>query len=178
SSMAIPLENVVPVSVEEDVRVAVREALEFAARKTGRSRGEAVLASLAADDEWALGYLAYGLACNLASSLGNLDGNIREAYVLGLQGDDCGSTSFPVVLVLNTTCRTAALESIVARVSGALPRALAAEAGLRPELAAGFMDIQVVEAEDVAMKRGLGAAIHSLWAPALKVWSRDTGDCA
>ncbi|MGE5541706.1 MAG: hypothetical protein ACM3WT_01575, partial [Bacillota bacterium] len=67
--MAIPLENVVPVNVDEETRAAVCEALDFAARKTGRPGGEAVVASLAANDEWALGYLAYGLAGNLACAL-------------------------------------------------------------------------------------------------------------
>ncbi len=170
--MVVSMQNVIPVGADDVAGAAVQKALEFAARKTGCSRRSAVVSNLTTRDEWALGYLAYGLARNVASSLAELDDNVREAYVLGLEGDGCGSTSFPVVLVLSVTRQTAALESIVAGVLKALPRALAERAALSSELSVGFVDIQVIETEDIGKKRGLGAAIRSLWAPALKVWSR------
>ena len=53
-----------------------------------------------------------------------------------------------------------------------LPLMLTEAACLPPDLPAHFMDIQVIEEEDVSMRRGLGAAVYSLWTPALRVWSR------
>ncbi|NPV69216.1 MAG: hypothetical protein HPY55_01045 [Firmicutes bacterium] len=170
--MAIPLENVVSINVEGIVEAAVRQGLQFAVEKAGCAGVDALLSRLAAHDEWALGYFAYSCAHNLADSVAALDGNISEAYVLGLEGNDCGSASFPVVLIVSVACRTAALESIVSRINGALPRMLVEVTGLGPDLSAGFMDVQVIEDEDVSMRRGLGAAVHSLWAPALRVWVR------
>ncbi|MCR4398461.1 MAG: hypothetical protein NUV93_05810 [Firmicutes bacterium] len=170
--MAIPLENVVPVSVEDTVRDAVCKAMEYARQKSGCASGAALQARLAARDEWAMGYLSYAVAGNIAASVAALDQRIQEAHLLGLEGGDEGAASHPAVLILTVTCRTAALDSIVARVTEILPRVLGEIAGLDQESSACFMDVEVVEEADVGMRKGLGAAVGSLWTPPLKVWAR------
>ncbi len=170
--MGIPLENIVPSSIEDTVNRAVNGAVEFTAQKLRCADAGRAVERLCEGDEWALGYFAYACARNLAAEVAALDRNIGEAYALGLGGDDAEPVSLPVVLVLVAARRTAALESVLGRVAAALPACLAKGAGIPGEKAAGFMDVQVIEEEDINAKKGLGAAVRSVWAPALRVWRR------
>ncbi len=162
--------NVISMSLEEAVRSAVESGLKYAVEKCGCEDKALVCERLASNNEWACGYLAYGCAADLAAALAKIDDNVTEAYILGLAGEEDGVRGFPLVMVLSVTRRTAALDSILERIVSELPGQLAAATGL--DAMRVLMDVQVVEDSDVSARRGLGAAIHSLWAPALKVWSR------
>ena len=78
--MAIPLENVVSISVEGVVEQAIRQSLQFSVEKTSCANVDALISRLRAHDDWALGYFAYSCAHHLAESIAALDGNISEAW--------------------------------------------------------------------------------------------------
>lgn len=170
--MALPLESIVPTDVEGMIRTCVKDAVAYAARKSEAGNVSAVRTKLASGDEWAFSYFAYACATNIASSLAQLDDNILEAFVLGLEGDDTNAPCFPVTLVLRVACHTAALECIVSHVERELPKHLEHLGGMTEDASTAFLEIRVVEDEDLAKRRGLGAAVTSIWAPALRVWER------
>jgi hypothetical protein len=167
--LAPPSEANASTNVEAIAKTAVNESLLYAAAKCESGDVDALRAKLADADDWALSYLAYACASNIAQAIALLDENVLEAFVLGVEGDDVCTTCFPVTLVLRVTRHTAALESLVSNLEDEIRSYLEQDAALSVGV---LLEIRVVEDEDVRARRGLGAAIRSMWTPALKVWER------
>jgi hypothetical protein len=169
--MALAIEKN-PGDTRKFMTVAVRNALKYAATKSQQSGGRNLLASLEADDECAKNYFVYALARSLAEEIGYLDMQVSAGYVLCTEQEGHPEKPFPITLVLQATYATAALKSIIGQVCEDIHAVLSSVAHLSPGAARSLIEIEVVEDEDVEMGRGVGAAIRSLWAPPLKVWSR------
>ena len=152
------------------------EAMTFCARKLGIG-ADAVLERLRQGDREACAYCLYGVAVHVAAALGTMDDHVKAVYVLDHDAtpeDLCFGTlgeSLPVVhMIVWTARKTAALRALLA----ALDRALAqtyADCVARAEVHS-LLDVQTIDDDDVARRRGHGALLYALHQRPVQVWER------
>ena len=155
---------------------ALAEAMAFCARKLG-IEADAVVERLRQGDRTACGYCLYGVAVHVAATLGAMDDQVKAVYVLDHDAtpeDLCFGTlgeHAPVVhMIVWTARKTAALRSLLAALDRALTETYAgciAQPGLR-----SLLDVQTIDDDDVAQRRGHGALLHALHQRPVQVWER------
>jgi ribosomal protein L35AE/L33A len=163
------------VSVDEEAESAVNAALEFSAQKLGRPV-KTVVARIQEGDGVAASYWRYGLAKRMAECLADWDESVKAVYAVDYDAtpDDLafGTATQPVLvhLIAWVDRKTAALDSLVAALDGALVQRVAELMGM--DRLAHLLDVQVVDDEDVESRRGYGAALTSLHNSPIQVWTR------
>jgi hypothetical protein len=170
--MALPSTSVSAFDSHEMARDSVEQALAHVARKATHGDVKRALTGIRRRDQMTMEYLAYYSAKHLAETLAEIDGTLRGAHLVCFQQGEEVDSSAPAVLLFVVSRKTPTLMHMVGSVASQMPGALAQVAGLDPECAAGFLDLQVIEQDEVNKGRGLGAALKSFWAPCLKVWER------
>lgn len=170
---ALPLHLPDADSAVED---GLARALEFAAHKTMTSGRSAVLAALRRGDPAVHQYTTYGLACQLAETLGALDETVNAVYLFdaGAAGEDevFGEPAHDLSLhlIVWVERKTQALSSLISGLDRALVQALE-----RLEVTPArthLLDAQIVDTTEVRQRIGYGALLSSLHQRPLQVWQR------
>lgn len=163
------------VSVDEEAETAVNAALGFTAQKLGKP-AKTVVERLQEGDGTAASYWRYGLAKRMAECLADWDESVKAVYAVDYDAtpDDLafGTAAQPsqVHLIAWVDRKTAALDSLVAALDGALAERVAQLLGL--DHLVHLLDVQVVDDEDVEARRGYGATLTSLHNRPIQVWTR------
>ncbi len=163
------------VSVGEEAKAAVNAALGFTAQKLGKPVNT-VVARLQEGDRDAASYWRYGLSKVIAECLADWDDSVKAVYAVDYDATPhdiaFGSARLPVLvhLIAWVDRKTAALESLVAALDGALGGEFAGLMGT--DNIAHLLDVQVVDDEDVEARRGYGAVLTSLHNRPIQVWKR------
>lgn len=151
----------------KDAAAMIRRALTYAGEKM---KGADALELLKQNNEAALGYFRYWLAREVASYLGKESDLVEEAFICAECPDEQPITTSPVTLIVRAKKKTAALESAAEGLQedllGEYRKLLSAES------LAVFLDICLVDHDDIACRKGAAALIGSLYTPALQVWKR------
>jgi hypothetical protein len=154
----------------------IEQAVEYCAQKLGLADGQAALACLSQGDAAACQYCAYGIAQQVARTLGEWDDHVRSVYVIDYDAtpDDlcfaCDRRSMPIHVIVWTARKTRALDALIA----VLDRALALH--YRDLVKFGdlehILDVQVIDDVDVKSQMGYGAMLASIHQRPIQVWSR------
>ena len=154
---------------------ALIRALELCGQKTGTDSQQA-LTNLRRGDRTACDYFHYGLAKEVAQSLGAADQSIKAVYVVDYDATSedlcfCDSMANPLIhLIVWAQPRTAALAAIVTAIDRAVVRRYGDLVSL-PELT-NYLDVQIVNDTDVKERLGYGALLSSVHHPPVKIWER------
>jgi hypothetical protein len=163
------------VSVDEEAKTALNAALGFSAQKLGQPV-KTVVARLQEGDRDAASYWRYGLAKVVAECLADWDESVKAIYAVDYDAtpDDIafGTARLPVLvhLIAWVDRKTAALDSLVAALDGALSKKFADLMGMAS--LAHLLDVQVVDDGDVEARKGYGAVLTSLHNRPIQVWKR------
>jgi hypothetical protein len=158
------------------VETALAKALEFCAEKMGVDSHQAVVDHLRQGDSTACSYCHYGLAKQVAESLGTLDENVKAVYICDYDAtpeDLClgeATQASLVHLVVWARRKTGALNSLVAALDRALVQSYADLIGMRQ--LAHLLDVQVIDDADVENRVGYGAMLSSIHYRPIQVWER------
>lgn len=154
---------------------AMEKALAYASAKMGLSSTRRVTEQLRQGNAIAVQYASYGLAVQIAQTVGTLDDTVETAYLFEdfATPEDLafGTTSrMSVNLIARVSRKTKAFESL----AQALSRALAVRYG---ELMAAdnpihVLSIHAIDTADINGRIGLGALVTSLHNQPMKVWRR------
>ncbi len=170
---ALPLRLPDAGSAVEDALV---KALEYAANKTGAHNLAAVSAALRRRDVTATQYAAYGLACQLAETLGALDETVKAVYLFdaGAAGEDEAfdepASDLSLHLIVWVERKTKALAALISGLDRALVQAVAALQETPASMQ--LLDAQIVDNAEVQQRIGYGALLSSLHYWPLPVWQR------
>ena len=170
---APPLQMPNASSIAEDV---TSKALDFCARKLGVDGPKAAAVCLSRRDYNALDYCHYSMAEQVGAALGSLDDNVQTVYMFDYDAtaeDICFDESpfTPLVhLLVRVERKTEALNALIAMLDRALARSYAKIVG--PEGLQHLLDVQIIDTQDVAQRKGYGALLSSLHHRPLKVWNR------
>ena len=170
---AIPFHLPDATSAAED---ALAKALEFAAVQTAAPSTAAVLEAVRRGDTTAYQYTTYGLARQLAETLGSMDQNVTAVYLFDpdatIEDEMFGEQprNLSVHLIVQVERKTKALASLVSGLDRALAQTLAPLMSA-PRLA-HVLDAQIVDTAEVRQRIGYGALLSSLHHQALLVWQR------
>ena len=154
---------------------ALDKALSFAARKMRLETDNAIIPQLLLGNAIAVQYASYGLACQIAETLGNLDETVQAVYHF----EDCATPEdlafaeprrLSVNLIAHVTRKTMALDALVQ----ALDRALAQRYG---ELAGSerfghVLSVHPVLSTEIRDRAGYAALLTSLHYQPIRVWQR------
>lgn len=164
-------------SVASTAESILNQAIEFCARKIGAGNCATVIGLLLQNDRSACEYCLYGVAKQVAASLGAMDENVREVYVLDYDAtseDLCFGAASPntrlIHLCVWTEHKTAALDSLVAALDRALAQAYADtidRRGLKT-----LLDVQIVDDSDVEQRHGYGAFWTWVHQKPVRIWQR------
>jgi hypothetical protein len=156
--------------------VVLAEAMDYCARKMGLASAEVAIERLKRGDHSLCEYCHYSVAQHVAESLGALDQNIKSVYLVDSDDspDSLCQGNVPPVTPLHLLAwverKSDGLQAVLQGLDRALAQALAEMIGRSPT--AHILDIQVIDDEDVEMRRGYGALLSSLYTRPLKVWER------
>ncbi len=158
------------------VEDALARALEYAANKTGAAGRAAVLEALRRRNVTMVQYTTYGLACQLAETLGALDETVTAVYLFdaGAAGEDEvfgePARDLTLHLIVWVERKTKALTALVNGLDRALVQAVSAlqATPARPHL----LDVQIVDTTEVQQRIGYGALLSSLHQRPLQIWQR------
>lgn len=170
---ALPFHLPDATSAAED---ALAKALEFAASQMAAPNTAAVIDALRHGDTTANQYTTYGLARQLAETLGSLDENVSAVYLFDaeatLEDQMFGEQprNLSVHLIVQVERKTNALASLVSGLDRALAQAIASLMAT-PRLA-HVLDAQIVDTAEIRQRIGYGALLSSLHHQALMVWQR------
>jgi len=163
-----------------DADSAAEAALDRALRYCGDRMGVASLdqltESLRQGEAECRGYYHYALAREVADYLSALDADVQAVYLFDYDAtpeDVCFCESDPDPLmhvIVQVRRRTAALESMLEALDGALARRYAEMMGIDEQ--AHLLDAQIVDEEDTVRRAGYGALLSSLHHRPLQVWGR------
>ena len=153
------------------------QAVAICAEKVGCDDPEGVADRMRQNDGIACKYCLYGIAKEVAASLGSLDENVKAVYTFDLDAtpeDICfaepdGATPLLHLLVW-TSRKTAAFSALVATLDRALVQAWA-ELLDRPP-AASLLDVHMVDDDDVETRTGYGVLLSSIHHLPIQVWER------
>jgi hypothetical protein len=153
------------------------EAIAFCARKIGVGSREEVIDLLSQNDRPACEYCRYGVAKQVAASLGSMDESVRAIYVLDYDAtpqDLCFGTPNQGVslvhLIVWVRRKTAALSSLTVALDRSLARAYADLIG-RSHVKS-LLDVQVVDDADVEHRTGHGALLGAIHYQPIQIWER------
>ena len=167
-----------PPDADSIAEAALTIALEHCAQKTGVDSQRALM-NLRQGDRATCSYYRYGLAKEVARSLGALDENVRAVYVVDYDAtpDDlcfCESNTDPLIhLIVWAQRRTGALDALVGAMDRAVVQSYGVLVGL-PELT-NLLDVQVVDDTDVKERVGYGALLTSVHHQPVRIWERQEG---
>ncbi|MCA9871824.1 MAG: hypothetical protein H6649_06960 [Caldilineae bacterium] len=154
---------------------AMEKALAYASAKMGLSSTRRVIEQLQQGNAIAVQYASYGLAVQVAQTLGTLDDTVQTAYLFEdyATPEDLvfgATTRMSVNLIARVTRKTKAFESL----AQALSRALAVRYGelMATESPIHVLSIHAVDSADINGRIGLGALVTSLHNQPMKVWQR------
>jgi hypothetical protein len=160
-------------SIAENV---LDKALEFCTRKLGVKDHKVAIDRLQQKECRAYEYCYYSIAQQVGTALGNLDDNVKAAYMFEYEAtpeDLCfGETQkAPLLHLLVWTHRkTEALDSLAEVLDRALAHSFAQLVG--PQQLQHLLDVQIIDDTDVENRVGYGSLLHSLHHRPLKVWER------
>jgi hypothetical protein len=164
-------------SVTSTVEGMLTEAIEFCAQKIGVSSRAAVVDLLQQNDGTACEYCLYGLAKQVAASLGAMDENVKAVYILDYDStpeDMCFGVGVQntrlIHLLVWTKRKTAALDSLVEALDRALAQIYADMIG--KHRLTTLLDVQVVDDADIEQRRGYGAFRVWLHQRPVRIWKR------
>lgn len=170
---ALPLRLPDAGSAVED---ALAKALEYAAHKTGAHNLAAVFDALRRRDVTTVQYTAYGLACQLAETLGALDETVKAVYLFdaGATGGDEvfdePASDLSIHLIVWAERKTKALAALISGLDRALMQAVTALQEM--PAAMQLLDAQIVDTAEVQQRIGYGALLSSLHYRPLPIWQR------
>ena len=157
-------------------QVVLTQAMEYCAQKMRLDNSQAVIDRLRAGDGRACEYCHYGVAKQVAESLGALDDNIKAAYICDYDAtpeDLCfgeAGRALPIHLLVWAQPKTAALNGLVETWDRALAQGYAEM--INGHRLANVLDVQVVDDADVEKRAGYGALLSSLHHRPIQVWER------
>jgi hypothetical protein len=177
-AMAVKLAN--PSELSNVARTAesiLTEAIEFCAQKIGASNCATVVGLLLQNDRTACEYCLYGMAKQVAASLGAIDENVKEVYVFDYDAtpeDLCFCTGTHntrlIHLLVWTQHKTAALGSLVTALDRALAQAYCDTIGTRGLTT--LLDVQIVDDVQVEQRHGYGAFWAWVHQTPIRIWQR------
>jgi len=164
-------------SVASTAESILTEAIEFCAQKIGASSRAIVVGLLEQNDRNACEYCLYGVAKQVAASLGAIDENVKEVHVFDYDAtpeDLCFGTGTQntrlIHLLVWTRRKTAAFNSLVAALDCALAQAYSDTIGMRGLTT--LLDVQVIDDTDVEQRHGYGAFRAWVHQKPLLIWQR------
>ena len=152
------------------------QAMDYCGRKMQLDSPREVVAHLRAGQGKACEYCHYSVAKQVAASMGELDANIKAAYIYDYDAtpeDLCfGETGrgLPIHLLIWAAPKTAALGALAETVGRALAQQYAMMIGVPQP--AHLLDVQIVDDADVERRLGHGALLSSLHHRPVEVWRR------
>ena len=152
------------------------QAMDYCARKMQLDSPQAVVAPVRAGQGKACEYYHYSVAKQVAALMGELDANIKSAYIYEYDAtpeDLCfGETGrgLPIHLLIWAARKTAALSTLVDTLGRALAQQYAMIIGVPQP--AHLLDVQVVDDTDVERRLGHGALLSSLHHRPVELWRR------
>jgi hypothetical protein len=159
----------------------VEEAMAFCARKMGVQTTEEVLDSLRQGNYQACQYVKYSLAKQMGKYLGTVDKNVKAVYlyepdyatgIYDVNGEK-PSLSSGINMIAWVDRKTAALSSLVASLDAALREAQIPLLCLDANRIFYYLDIVVVDDEEISNRRGYGAMIGSIHVDPTVLWNRE-----
>lgn len=152
---------------EIDGMLIVDRALDYAVTKNHHSSPEAALASIGKGDVSSYLYFRYGLAAEAASQIARICDGIESAMMF-LENRCEEFPGEPVLVGLIVERKTAALQSLAESIC----EAVNVETGKRIPALASFeiLQIEVVDSQEVSLRKGLGALVQSINEPPIQVW--------
>ena len=153
------------------------EAVEFCAQKIGVSSHATVVDLLRRNDGTTCEYYLYGVAKQVAASLGAMDENVKAVYMFDYDatpGDLCFGAGAPntrlIHLLVWTQRKTAAFDSLVAALDRALAQAYSDTIGTRGLTT--LLDVQVIDDAEVKQRHGYGAFRAWMHQQPIRIWKR------
>lgn len=164
-------------SVTSTAESILTEAIKFCAQKIRASSRATVVHLLQQNDRAACEYCLYGMAKQVAVSLGAMDENVKEVHIIDYDatpqdlcfGQGAQNTSL-IHLLVWTQRKTAALDSLVAGLDRALAQVYAETIGKRG--LATLLDVQVIDDTDIEQCRGYGAFRAWMHQRPIRIWER------
>lgn len=153
----------------ERVAYMLEDAVRYAEEKLGNMNAVDLLKENHAD---ALGYFRYFLAVQIGNYLGEVSEHVLEVYAYPETFDEETTITLPLTLIVRMGKYTAALESIVEALQKALLDEYRKMFSPITDNLLLYLIIYFVDEDDFLKRKGLAAAVKSLHAPALLVWSR------
>jgi hypothetical protein len=164
-------------SVTSTAESILAEAIGFCAQKMGAGSRAAVVHLIQQRDRTACEYYLYGMAKQVAASLGAMDENVQEVHTIDYDATPedlcfgCGPHNASLIhLLVWTRRKTAAFNSFVEALDRALVQACADTFGRRGLTT--LLDVQVVDDADVRQRRGYGAFRAWMHQPPVRIWKR------
>lgn len=151
-------------------------ALAYCAEKMHLTGTGSALDLLRRGDRMARWYAHHSLAEQIAECLGQLDDTIEYVYVYDLDAtpEDLAfgepSRTSPIHMIVRAERKTAAVFSLIRALEDALVQEYAERVG--PDKLEFLLDVQVIDIDDVKMRRGYGALLSSLHSRTIEVWHR------
>jgi hypothetical protein len=153
------------------------EAMAFYAQKVGIDSVATAADLLRQRDRAACEYCFYGIAKQVAMSLGAMDENVKAVYLLDYDAtpeDLCFGTldrGTPTIhLIVWTERKTAALNALIAVLDRALADACA-DLLDRPQVR-NLLAVQVIDDADVENRMGPGALLDAIHHQPIQIWDR------
>jgi hypothetical protein len=158
----------------------VENALAFSAEKAGFADGDDARKAIRGGECVVCGYAAYALSKEIGEYLGGLDTTVEGVYTYepeysagAVHLDGAGpAIDRGINLIVSVDRKNAALTSIVASLEDAVREAVKPLACSKVNGSCYALDVRVADAEEVTSRRGYGALLSSLYAPALRLWAR------
>lgn len=146
----------------------VESALDYAAKMVGIRSGCDTAASIARGDLETYLYFRYGLAKESACQVARICDGIDAALVF-LENRCETIPGEPVLMGLLVSRKTAALQALV----DSICEAVKCEVAKRIPALAGFDAVlltEIMDPQEVSMRKGLGALVGSISEPPIQVW--------
>ena len=153
---------------EVDGVLVVEKALDFASKKVGLRSGCDALASIGNGNLETYLYFRYGLAKESVNQAVQMCDGIESGMVF-LENRCESIPGEPVLVGLLASRKTAALQALVESISEAVKR----EVVKRVPALASFetvLLVEVIDSQEVSMRKGLGSLIGSISEPPIQVW--------
>ena len=164
-------------SVISTAESILAEAIGFCAQKIAVSSRATVVDLLRQNDRTACEYFLYGMAKQVAVSLGAMDENVKVVHTFDYDAtpqDLCFSEGTHntrlIHLLVWTQRKTAAFDSLVAALDRALAQVYADTIGKRGLVT--LLDVQTVDDADVKQRRGYGAFHAWMHQKPIQIWKR------
>jgi len=157
-------------------QLVLDEALAFCARKADLQDAQMVVEQLREGESLVCHYCRYGLAKNVAESIGSLDDNVKAVYTVDYDAtpeDRCFSSetqTSPIHLIVWAERKTDALNALVEALDRALVQVYSEM--IEASQLAHLLDVQVVDDADVEARVGYGALLTSMYNRPIQVWER------